>query len=153
MRIPRVAWSLGRGERVVLSLMGVLTLLHRAGWLSSMDGLSCEFLGEFVSIRTRRRTVFARRLISATSCRTDLGQRWRGRVPLVGGGATFWGNIDVAVAIASPRMSWSVLASSRMWVMVSSESSRLPSGDMWPVGESRDSLRERAVALANMVGM
>ena len=64
-----------------------------------------------------------------------------------------WGNMVVAVAIAAPRISWRVLASSRMWVLVSSEVSRLPSGEMWPVGESMDSLRERAVALANMVGM
>ena len=59
----------------------------------------------------------------------------------------------VAVDIASPRISWRVLASSRIWVLVSSEVSRLPSGEMWPVGVSMDSLRERAVALANMVGM
>ena len=59
----------------------------------------------------------------------------------------------VAVAIAAPRISWRVLESSRMCVLVSSEVSRLPSGEMWPVGESMDSLRERAVALANMVGM
>ena len=88
---PRVACSLGRGERVVLSLMGVVTLLHSAEGVSKRDGLSCEFLGEFVSIRTRRRTAFARRLISETSCRTDLGQRWRGRVPLVGGGVQLCG--------------------------------------------------------------
>ena len=91
MIIPRVSWSLGRGERFVLSLMGVVTLLHRAECVSRRDGLSCEFLGEFVSIRTRRRTAFARRLISETSCRTDLGQRWRGRLPLVGGGCNFVG--------------------------------------------------------------
>ncbi len=64
-----------------------------------------------------------------------------------------WGNMVVAVAIASPNISWRVLASSRMWVLVSAEVSRLPSGEMWPVGDSMDSLRERAVALANMVGM
>jgi hypothetical protein len=64
-----------------------------------------------------------------------------------------WGNMAVAVAIASLRISWRVLASYRMWILVSSEVSRLPSGEIWPVGESMDSLRERAVALANMVGM
>ena len=64
-----------------------------------------------------------------------------------------WGNMAVAVAIASPRMSWRVLVSSRMWILVSSEVSRLPSGEIWPVGESMESLRERAVALANIVGM
>ena len=64
-----------------------------------------------------------------------------------------WGNMAVAVVIASPRIFWRVLASSSMWVLVSSEVARLRSGEIWPVGESMDACRERAVALANMVGM
>ncbi len=64
-----------------------------------------------------------------------------------------WGNMAVAVAIASPRMSWRVLASSRMWVLVSCEVYRFPAVEIWPVGRSIGSFRERAVDLANMVGM
>ncbi len=74
-------------------------------------------------------------------------------MPLVGGVATLWGNMAVAVAIASPRMSWRVLASSRMWVLVSCEVSRFPAIEIWPIGKTIESFRERAVALANMVGM
>ena len=75
-------------------------------------------------------------------------------MPLDGGGvATLWGNMVVAVAIASLRISWRVLASSRMWFLVSSEVSRLPSGEMSPVVNSIESMRERAVALASMVAV
>ena len=64
-----------------------------------------------------------------------------------------WGNMVVAKSIASPRMSWRVLASSRMWDVVFCEVPRLPSGEMAPVGNSIESLRERDVALARMVAV
>ena len=64
-----------------------------------------------------------------------------------------WGDMAVAVAIASPKISWRVLVSSKMWVLVSCEVSRLPAVEIWPVGRSIEPLRERAVDLANMVGM
>ena len=53
-----------------------------------------------------------------------------------------------AVSIASPSISWSVFASSIICVLVSWEVSRTPSGDIAPEGNSRESLRERAVAFA-----
>ena len=72
-------------------------------------------------------------------------------MPLVGGGVTLLGNMVVAVAMASPRISWRVLASSRMWILVSCEVSMLPPGEICPVGNSIESIRERAVARASMV--
>ena len=61
------------------------------------------------------------------------------------------GNMAVAVSIAFPSISWRVLASSRMCVLVSFEVSLLPYGEMAPVGDSSEPLRERAVALASMM--
>ncbi len=86
MRRPKVVMLLGRGEMFVRRCMGVQTLLHRAGWLSKKYGLSGVVAGGFAFILTSRRIAFARRRISETSCLTELGQRCRGRVPLVGGG-------------------------------------------------------------------
>ena len=68
-----------------------------------------------------------------------------------GGGATLGGDMVMAVSIASPRISWRVLARSRMWVLVSCEVSLLPSGEICPVGNCIESIRERAVARASMV--
>ncbi len=117
-----------RGKWVVRSCRGVVTQLQRGMVASRMDVSPDEFLGVLASIRTSRRTAFARRRISATSCRTELGQRWRGRVPLEGGGAALWGNMVVAVSIAFQSISWRVFASSRMCVLVSCEVSLLPFG-------------------------
>ena len=58
-----------------------------------------------------------------------------------------------AVSIASPRISWSVFASSIMCVLVSWEISRTPSGDIAPDGYSRESLSERAVAFASIMAV
>ena len=153
MRSPRVSRSRGRGERVVRSYRGVVTQLQRGGLVSKMDDSPDEVLGVLASIRTSRRTAFARRRISATSCRTELGHRWRGRMPLEGGGAALWGNMAVAVSKASSSIFWRVLASSRMCVLESCEVSLLPYGEMAPVGNSNESLREKAVALASMMAV
>ena len=59
----------------------------------------------------------------------------------------------VAVDIASPRISWRLFASSRMWVLVSWEIALSPSDEMGPVGCSIEALRESAVALASMVAV
>ncbi len=59
----------------------------------------------------------------------------------------------MAEPIASPRMTWRVLATSRIYVLVSCEVSRPPSGDMSPVGNSIESKRERAVAFARCVAV
>ncbi len=64
-----------------------------------------------------------------------------------------WGNIVVAVAIASPRIAWRVLARSRMCILVSWEVDLSPFGEMGPVGHSSEALREKAVALASMVAV
>ncbi len=64
-----------------------------------------------------------------------------------------WGNMAVAMAISSPKISWRVLARSRMWVSMSCEVSLVPASEIWPIGRSIDSLRERAVALAKLVEM
>jgi len=58
-----------------------------------------------------------------------------------------------AVSIASPSISWSAVASSRMCVLVSWEISRTPSGDIAPDGNSRESLSERAVAFASIMAV
>ena len=97
--------------------------------------------------------VFALRRISATSWRTKLGQRWRGKVPLADGGAALWGNMADAVSIASPSISWRVFASSSMCVLASCEVSRTPCGEIAPDGNSSESLSERAVAFANMMAV
>ncbi len=70
-----------------------------------------------------------------------------------GGGTALWGNMIVAVSIASPSIYWRVFARSRMCVLVSCEVSLLPSGEMAPVGNSSESVRERAVALASMMAV
>ncbi len=74
-------------------------------------------------------------------------------MPLEGGGAALCGIMAVAVSIAPPSMSWRVFASSRMCVLVSCEVSLLPSGEMAPIGSSSEALRERAVALANVMAV
>ncbi len=153
VRRPSVSMPRGGGERVVRSCRAVATQLQRPGWVSERDGSSEVGLGVCVSIRMRRRAAFARRRISATSCRTEVGQRWRGRVPLEGGGTALCGNMAVAVSIASPSIYWRVFASSRVCVLVSLEVSLLPFGEIAPIGNSSDSLRERAVALASMMAV
>ena len=85
---PRVSLSLGGGDSVVRSRMGVLTLCHRAALITALDGAACVGSGGDASSRRSRRISLARRRISATSCRTELGQRWRGILLLLGGGAT-----------------------------------------------------------------
>ncbi len=153
VRSPRVSKARSRGERVVRSCRGVVTQLQRGIVASRMDVSPDEFLGVVASIRTSRRTAFARRRISATSCRTELGQMWRGRVPLIGGGTALWGNMVVAVSTAFPSISWRVIASSRMCVLVSCEVSMLPSREMAPDGYSNESLSERAVDLASIMAV
>ena len=61
------------------------------------------------------------------------------------------GNMAVAVSIATPSMSWRVFASSKMCVLVSWEMSLAPSGEMVPVVNSSESLRERPIALARLI--
>ncbi len=63
------------------------------------------------------------------------------------------GNMATAVSIASPSISWRVFASYRICVLVSLEVSLLPSGEMDPLGDSRESFRDRAVALASMMAV
>ncbi len=58
-----------------------------------------------------------------------------------------------AVSIASPSISWRVVASSRICVLVSLEVSLLPSREMDPLGNSSESFRDRAVALASMMAV
>ena len=58
-----------------------------------------------------------------------------------------------AVSIASPSISWSAVASSRMCVLVSWEIFRSPSGDIAPDGNSRESLSERAMAFASIMAV
>ena len=64
-----------------------------------------------------------------------------------------WRNMTLAVSKASPSISWRVFASSRMCVVVSCEIFLLPIREMAPVVNSSESLRERAVALANMIAV
>ncbi len=59
----------------------------------------------------------------------------------------------VAVAIASPIISWSVFASSKICVLVFWETSRMPSGEIAPDGNSKESLSERAVAFASIMAV
>jgi len=70
-----------------------------------------------------------------------------------GGGGHFVGEHGRGRGHSLPRRSGRVLASSRMWVLVSFDVFRLPSGEMGPVGNSIESLKERAVALASMVAV
>jgi hypothetical protein len=105
------------------------------------------------SSRISRRMAFALLRIAVTSWRTELGQRWRGKVLLADGGAALWGNMADAVSIASPSISWRVFASSSMCVLVSCEVSRTPYGEISPDGNSSESLIERAVAFANMMAV
>ncbi len=85
MRSPRVSRARGRGERVVRICRGVVTQLQRDGLVSRKDGSPGEVLGVLASSRTSRRTAFARRRISATSCprlevaREGTPGRWRYR--------------------------------------------------------------------------
>ena len=58
-----------------------------------------------------------------------------------------------AVSIASPSISWSAVASSRMCVLVSWEISLTPSVDIAPDGTSRESRSERAVAFASIMAV
>ena len=74
-------------------------------------------------------------------------------MPLADGGAALWGNMDDAMSIATPSISWRVFASSSMCVLVSSEVSRTPSREIAPDGNSSESLSERAVAFANMMSV
>jgi hypothetical protein len=59
----------------------------------------------------------------------------------------------VAMSMAFPSMSWRVFASSRMCVLVSCEVSVSLSGEMAPVGNYSEPLRERAMALASMMAV
>ncbi len=64
-----------------------------------------------------------------------------------------WGNMALAVSKVSPGISWRVFASSRMCVVVSCEISLLPIGEMAPVVNSSESVKERAVTFANMTAV
>ncbi len=87
----------------------------------------------------------------ATSCRTELDQRWRGRVILEGARAVRWGNMVIAVSIASPIMDWRWLARSRMWAVVVCDTSLCPCEEIYSREGSRESRSERAMAFAIVV--
>jgi len=83
---------------------GVLTLPNKDGGVSKWDGFSCKSAGGMASSLMRRRMALSQRRILGMSCWTDLGHMWRGRVLLTGSGIGLWGNIAVALFIASPSM-------------------------------------------------
>ena len=128
-------------------------MLHRDRWVSGCDESSWVSVGGLASNLMSRRMALALRRMLETSCRTELGQRSRGRVLLERAGASLCGNMVMAVSIASPRIAWRVWAKSKMCVFVSCEVSRFPSGEMAPVGNSIESMRERDVALASIVAV
>ena len=89
---------------------GVLTSNHRVlcGEVSVVISS-----GELAARLAKRRRVFYRRRILSTSCRTNLGHRCMGSVPLFGA-AGFCGNMAVAVVIVSPKTVWRSEAIERM---------------------------------------
>jgi len=133
------------------NVSGVLTLDHSDMWEGEEDmssGVACCGLGASL---TRQRMALARRWMFATSCRTELGQRWRGRVFREAAGAVRWGNMDAAVFIASPQIDWRRLARSRMRAVVDCDISLRSCGEVSIGGESRESRSERAMSLSSVV--
>ena len=105
-KTPRESTSLGGGLRTVRRGSGLLTL-DQSGREGSLESASGEVhLYAFISWLMRRRMDLARRRMLETSCRTDLGHRCQGSVPLPGLADSLCGNMVVAVVKASPRMSW-----------------------------------------------
>jgi hypothetical protein len=148
---PRVSKPRRGGGITVRSGSDVLTLLHRDMWVTRGDwspAVACCGLG--LSL-TRRLLALARLRILATSCLTELGQRWRGRDPREGAGAVRQGNMVIALSIASPMMDWRWLVRSRMCAVASCGISLCPPGETSLEGDSRDSSSERAMALTNVV--
>ncbi len=68
-------------------------------------------------------------------------------------GCRFVGEHGLGRIQSLPQYILEVFASSRMCVVVSCETSLLPIGEMAPVGYPSESLREMAVALANMTAV
>ena len=91
----------------------------------------------------------ARRGILEISYRTDLSHSWWGRVLLAGARNGLWGNIAVAVSIASPSMVGRSLAMPRLEAIVSYVGSPLSSRGWYPDARDMESSREKAIGFAS----
>ncbi len=111
----RVSKCLIGGEVIVLVVMGLETLSHRLLCGDSGCRRCSSVVSDImdVSLAMRRRAFVLVRM-ECMSCRTDLGQRWWGRVCPLFGAVAFSGSKDFARSMASPRMFWRSSARERI---------------------------------------
>ena len=111
----RVSKCLIGGEVIVLRVMGLDTLSHRLlcgdpgcrRWYNVASGVMDASLA-------MRRRAFVLVRMECMSCRTDLGQRWSGRVCPLFGAVAFSESMDFARSMASSRMFWRSSARERI---------------------------------------